>query len=374
MLDTLSEKTKDRSVIIPGKFIPGDSCNCYEYRNSDRARRNEGREHFIKRSSTTYFNRKLNDIDSTVLSCDTYQEFVIRLRELLTNDHNYEGDSFHMLLEPSFGLSIYDQNIELRKTGYSKFLDIIYSTENGVAYTEDQFESAKLIPGYQEDDQNHLYVFIPIHENDEAYGYLIFRDCMEKVANHFLMTYQSRLALILDKFRHSLSLDLINKRLMEAMRRDPLTNVNNRMAYDDKEKALQAAMDAGTCPCFAIAMFDVNNLKRCEVAEIVEYVLTFFLHKLDELFERCTAAVFSPFGYGGHRFGAELVKFALGNVVHKQGKHVNRHSLVVTDNRINIRAVCHFVQKLNRLDTEVNSIAENIKSIIVLQINLLEHL
>ena len=261
MLDTISEKTKDRSVIIPCKFIPGDSCNCYEYRNSDRARRNEGRENFIKRSSTTYFNRKLNDIDSTVSSCDTYQEFVIRLRELLVNDHNYEGDSFHMLLEPSFGLSIYDQNIKLRKTGYSKFLDVIYSTENGVAYTEDQFESAKLVPGYQEDDQNHLYVFIPIHENDEAYGYLIFRDCMEKVANHFLMTYQSRLALILDKFRHSLSLDLINRRLMEAMRRDPLTNVNNRMAYDDKEKALQAAMDAGTCPRFAIAMFDVNSLK-----------------------------------------------------------------------------------------------------------------
>ena len=45
------------------------------------------------------------------------------------------------------------------------------------------------------------------------------------------------------------------------MRRDPLTNVNNRIAYDDKEKYFQSEINMGTNPDFAIAMFDVNNLK-----------------------------------------------------------------------------------------------------------------
>jgi diguanylate cyclase (GGDEF)-like protein len=84
---------------------------------------------------------------------------------------------------------------------------------------------------------------------------------MEKVENHFLQTYQSRMGLVFDKFRHALSLDLINKRLIEVMRRDPLTNVNNRIAYDDKEKYFQSEINMGTNPDFAIAMFDVNNLK-----------------------------------------------------------------------------------------------------------------
>ena len=45
------------------------------------------------------------------------------------------------------------------------------------------------------------------------------------------------------------------------MRRDPLTNVNNRMAYEDKEKFLQSQINSTTETTFAIAMFDVNNLK-----------------------------------------------------------------------------------------------------------------
>ncbi|SEQ02947.1 diguanylate cyclase (GGDEF) domain-containing protein [Lachnospiraceae bacterium NE2001] len=252
---------KNEQVIIPCKFIPGESCNCYSYRDSDKIRRRVGRENFSKRSMTTYFNRKLNQIDSTVLSCLTFQEFLQSLRNLLIENHDYEGDSFHLLLEPNFGLSIYDQNIKLKRTGYSKYLDVLYSTEDGITYEDEQFASKDLVPGYNSEGKNHLYVFLPLHEADEAYGYLIFRDCMEKVENHFLQTYQSRMGLVFDKFRHALSLDLINKRLIEVMRRDPLTNVNNRIAYDDKEKYFQSEINMGTNPDFAIAMFDVNNLK-----------------------------------------------------------------------------------------------------------------
>ena len=249
------------SHIIPCKFIPGDSCGCYEVRNSDKIRRRKGRENFSKRAMTTYFNRKLNMIDSTILSCLTYDEFKRNLHRLLAEDHDYEGDSFHILLEPNFGLSIYDPNIQLNTNGYSKQLEVLYSTEDGTSFKAEHFPSADLVPGYDSEGPNHLYVFLPLHEADEAYGYIIFRDCMEKVENHFLSTYQSRMGLVFDKFRHALSLDLINKRLMNLMRRDPLTNVNNRMAYEDKEKYIQSQINSDTAPGFAIAMFDVNSLK-----------------------------------------------------------------------------------------------------------------
>lgn len=260
-LDITAGIPRDKSVIIPCKFIPGESCDCYEYRNSDKIRRRVGRESVSKRAMTTYFNRKLNLIDSTVLSCLTYKEFTDSLHRLLTENHDYEGDSFHIMLEPNFGLSIYDRNIKLRKDGYSTYLEIIYSTEDGKPSEEVQFHSRELLPGYNGESDNHLYVFLPIHEADEAYGYIVFRDCMDKIANHFLQTYQSRMGLVFDKFRHALSLDLLNNRLLELMRRDPLTNVNNRTAYEDKEKYLQSEINMDSGIRFAIAMFDINNLK-----------------------------------------------------------------------------------------------------------------
>ena len=45
------------------------------------------------------------------------------------------------------------------------------------------------------------------------------------------------------------------------MNRDPLTNVNNRIAYENKIKNIQAEINNNIYQHFAIAMFDVNNLK-----------------------------------------------------------------------------------------------------------------
>lgn len=252
---------KGSSLVIPCKFIPGDSCNCFEYRNSDKLRRRKGRESFSNRAKTTYFNRKLDLIDSTVLSCFTYQDFKNGLSDMLLKDHSYEGDSFHLILEPNFGLSIYDPSIKLNTDKYSANMEILYSTEDGKPVKCENFRSRDLIPGYDPEEENHLYVFLPLHERDQAYGYLVFRDCLENVQNRFLQNYQNRMSLVFDKFRHALTLDLINKRLLDLMRRDPLTNVNNRMAYEDKEKHLQAMINIDPNQAFAIAMFDVNSLK-----------------------------------------------------------------------------------------------------------------
>ncbi len=260
-LDIISGKNKSDSLVIPCKFIPGDSCNCYEVRNSDNMRRRIGREAFTKRSQTTYFNRKLNLIDSTILSCLTFQDFKKNFHKLLKENHDYEGDSFHVLLEPNFGLSIYDPTVRLRSSGYNKYMEVVYSSEDGKIFEDELFTTKNLIPGYSGEGENHMYTFLPLHEEEEAYGYIIFRDLMTQVHNHFLQIYQSRMSLVFDKFRHALSLDLINKRLLEVMRRDPLTNVNNRRAYEDREKHLQSEINSGADIRFAIAMFDVNNLK-----------------------------------------------------------------------------------------------------------------
>ena len=82
-----------------------------------------------------------------------------------------------------------------------------------------------------------------------------------KIYNRFLHDYENRVGLVFDKFRHALTMDQINKRLIDIMRRDPLTNVSNRMAFDDKEKSLQAQINSDPDVKFAIAMFDVNSLK-----------------------------------------------------------------------------------------------------------------
>ncbi|MCR5674338.1 MAG: GGDEF domain-containing protein [Lachnospiraceae bacterium] len=260
-LDLANGKKRDLSITIPCRFVPGDSCGCSNLHNSDMARRMAGRANFTARAVSNYFNAKLHRIDSTVLSCDSYQTLKAELKRFFAEDHDFEGDSFHILLDPNYGLSIYDNGISLLRHGYSRFMEVLCSAENGRPYPEEQFPSAGLVPGYTEDDANHMYVFLPLHEAGDVFGYLVFRDCMQHVANHALQTYQHRFSLVLDRFRHSLSLNLLNKRLLDLMRKDVLTKVGNRMAYEDMEKLLQSEINTESQELFAIAMFDVNNLK-----------------------------------------------------------------------------------------------------------------
>ena len=118
--ELMSDAKKGCSEVIGCKFVPADSCGCKECSNSDGLRRQKGRESFSKRALNTYFDRRLDIIDTTILSCHTYQEFKKDLSALMTLNHTYEGESFHILLEPNFELSIHDPAIKLNTDRYSK--------------------------------------------------------------------------------------------------------------------------------------------------------------------------------------------------------------------------------------------------------------
>ncbi len=260
------EKCPSRTI-IQGEFFPGESCGCFREGNGDIARRIMGRNLFSKKSDATYFNIKLNKIDTAVLSSFSFVDFCSHLHDLYVRDHFIEGDSVHILLEPNFRLSLNDPGISLVRSGYSSHMDVLFSMEDGVELTEKTFASENLVPGYDPEGPNHLYVFMALHESADAFGYVVLRDCIERVRNHDLQSYQSRLGLVIDKFRHALSLDLINKRLLDIMKKDALTNVSNRRAYEDKELFLQSKINARDGFEFAIAMFDVNNLKMVNDSE-----------------------------------------------------------------------------------------------------------
>ncbi len=249
------------SEVIPCRFVPGESCGCHEFRNSDKLRRRKCRETFSGRARKTYANRKLDIIDSVILSSSTYDELKKKYSSLIEENHAFEGESFHFLMEPNFSLSIHDTNITLNTDCYSRKMEVIYSTDDGIRFEGEMFETKDLIPGYKCDGESHMYIFLPLHESEYAYGYLVFKDASDKLYDHYLHSYQNRLGVALDKFRHALTLDEINKRLFDLMRRDALTNVNNRVAFEDKTNSLQFQINSDPEVKFALAMFDVNSLK-----------------------------------------------------------------------------------------------------------------
>lgn len=262
LLDVFAGKKCEDQVIIPCSFIPSESCCMSKGKEIDILRRKMGRDSYAVKNADTLLDRKLNQMERLILMGKTYNDIRVNLITALGTEFKYEGDSFHIVLEPSFELSIYNAHVQLRTSGYSSAMQIAFSMEKGFVSKSELFASRDLIPDHNPDDKEHLYIFIPIHDEEKSFGYFIMCDCLSKIDGHFLPKYQQRLNIAFERYRQKLNLDELNKRLTDISRIDSLTHVKNRMAYEAKSRELFAEIRTGKNPQFAIAMFDLNNLKK----------------------------------------------------------------------------------------------------------------
>lgn len=260
--DLLNGVEREKELIIPCKFIANESCCSEMSSKTDKLRRDFFISIYSSKSEDTILERKLNHIERFILTGEKFDDLKINLADTLANQFAEQGNSFHMVLEPSYGLSIFNPTLPLRTNGYSSAMEIAFSQENGKISCSDFFKSRNLIPDHVPDDKEHLYVFIPLHSEDKSLGYFILSDCYKQMDRHFIQKYQQRFITILERHREKLILNELNLKLTEITRIDPLTHVKNRMAYETREKELDTIIKTGKKINFGIVMFDINNLKK----------------------------------------------------------------------------------------------------------------
>lgn len=168
-----------------------------------------------------------------------------------------------MVLAPLFEQSVYNKERQLRKKGYAPEMDAVFSICEGNVIHNPKFETAKLVPQLHEDNHNHQYIFLPLHEDYGNMGYIVFCDDFGKIKKDtFLRKYVERINLILGKYLRDLRVAVLHARLVELTETDALTRVKNRTAYKSREENLDNKISSNIALQFAIAVFDVNNLKK----------------------------------------------------------------------------------------------------------------
>lgn len=248
-------------IVIPSNFTVSESCCPSETRNADALRKKVCRNYYVEKSADTPVEHKLNYIERMVMKGRTYADIRKNLVPTLTYEFNYDNDTFHLLLEPGYEASITNPDVEMMREGYSKNMLVAVSCQNGHVSRKKMIASRDLIPDNKDDGREHLYIFLPLHEEDNTYGYFVMSDCQERLDTHYFIKFQQRLNVTLERYRQKLSLDALNTQLTEITRVDALTHVKNRMSYQLESKELSDAIKDNKKPSFAIVMFDVNNLK-----------------------------------------------------------------------------------------------------------------
>ena len=263
LLDVIDGNKRNKEVYIGCELFESESCGCSCMRDLDYMRRMQGKGVFYDRMMTTIFERNVSMIEGETLAGATYEEFESNLRHAFSQDASFVGRSFHLILEPSFRKAMSNIDTKFRTKGYSRIMNAVVSIENGKIMSFPEFESRKLVPCIDPELKNRVFVFVPIHEVMDNYGYMVFGDNVDIVGNgNHLFEFVSRMDVILSKVRQNISLRVLNKKLVELTETDVMTHVKNRQAYATKEAELNSIIRSGARLEFALGVFDINNLKK----------------------------------------------------------------------------------------------------------------
>ncbi len=265
IIDLCNNKAVDPERISPCALMPRESTNSVPDREiSNAARRDIGHKLFIERLIANNFDSKLNFLDATLLSGLEFIDIYSSLSHFYTVNSGFEKGNMHILLEPDYENSVYDESIELRQDGYSDYMFDIFSMNDGKISFDPHFETKKLVPNIENDSEgNHIYIFCPLHDNDRAMGYFIFRDIIDEIdKNNNLVRYEQRLNSIFIKYRKNLLANFLNNKLKILNETDPMTGVKNRSAYDSASSEINTRILYKTEEDMAVVIFDINNLKK----------------------------------------------------------------------------------------------------------------
>ena len=305
ILELMDGKEVDMLTQIPCTFMPGESCGCKSPKEIIDKRLRAGTLAFRSNQLQSFATWHTIYIERAILNCESFSEIKQALTKAITEDSGFEGDDFHILFDPeSYGY-------ELKKSGnqdydpYSEKQDVIYSIRNGKLQTSIRsIKTANLIPGLEDTDPFHMYVFIPLHEREMKVGYIIFTDCYDQIESAAVREYGDRLNSAIEKARKAMYLRTLNDSIRELSHIDALTHVKNRAAYELQLEEYRKKAGPKSKFTFGVVLFDVNNLKKIN-DELGHYSGDEYIKNACKLI--CTTYKNSPvYRIGGDEFVALL--------------------------------------------------------------------
>ncbi|MCR4793386.1 MAG: GGDEF domain-containing protein [Lachnospiraceae bacterium] len=300
VMNMLSGGKEDLVTWIPCSFREGESCGCSCPEDAAYKRLRSGTNAFRNIQMSNAATWHCLYMERVIMGCDSYTDIKREITATLSGSHNFEGNNFHILFDPSCYRSDMGSDVTDDDSIYSEKLDVIVSIKDGNIQNIRSVKKKDLIPGIREEDMPHLYIFLPVHERGVKVGYVVFVDCFEKIESKAIREFMEKFNSAIEKARKAMYLKAINESVRELSHIDALTHVKNRNAYETRLEEARKKASGKNPPDFGIVLFDINNLKKIN-DELGHYSGDEYIKNACQLI--CTSYKSSPvYRIGGDEF------------------------------------------------------------------------
>lgn len=231
LLDRIEGKPTENYVKMNSRFAVAESCGC-RGDNPEATKATVLNSNYGKRREYMGFDSHARALYQKICGVKTAEDLHQALSQFFTGNTAYEGDNLAICMDPTYFNNV-SSGLSLLKKGYRDELEMICGTENKVALPKRMFLARELYPGYDgEADGAHVYLFISLHTQQRAMGYVAFKDHDQVLDSYRLYTWGRHLNQYLEQARRNIQLEELNEKLTEMSVTDGLTGVYNRMGYE----------------------------------------------------------------------------------------------------------------------------------------------
>lgn len=260
--DIFDGKEAAKNRTIQCEFIPGESCGCIGHRNDNLIRNLHSREYPRKIAYEDFKSGRMHAMGKAIMDSGSFEALPNKLQNVFYPSNGREGKTFYILMDPNFKELAYKDIKEMPTFSFADNMNVIVAKENGTPVLKTECSTEEVIPGYTETTTNHMYVLMPVYMEQYVYGYMVMTDSLEYFEDMFYLKLAKQFREDLIVYRKNLQLIELNSKLSELMQKDALTGVKNRVAYENALDRIKSDRSLGMREAFAVAMFDINNLKE----------------------------------------------------------------------------------------------------------------
>lgn len=240
--------------------VLGESCGCKVNGERKEKRRRSIIGNYKSQRESNINEWHLRHIDDMLAKMTNKKSLKDNLGWNFSYNHTFEGANFLICLVDKY----FDEEEVIQKDSYSGFtelLEVYVHIENGDAKPGGMFYVRDLIPKVEVDEEEaHLYLFLPLHVQDKNIGYVVFIDEVRNLYEQTLYTWARHVSQDLERVRQNIRLEELNKKLTEVSMTDALTGLKNRTGYDALAfPYLQRCQREGKLGAMIFA--DINRMK-----------------------------------------------------------------------------------------------------------------
>lgn len=261
ILDIIKGQSDNTDSKLATVFIPGRSCSCDNKTILEAETAAKVSAVDINRIDPIDADSHFRHFYTSVKKAHTLQEVHDTYSYLFGIEHDVEGESFGIYLDPEF--FHFNNNVQnLRTEGFSDEFTVVCQLRRGIAQ-DIKTISRKDMLKHIVDEDNHamLYTVLPLYSELYAYGFAVLNGQLNIVNENQHYIWTRHMIQSLEYVSNNLLLEELNKQLIHTSVTDELSQIYNRTGCE--KYIYPMLLEAGANKKKAVIMLiDVDHMKK----------------------------------------------------------------------------------------------------------------